>query len=189
MTAGITVWFTGLSGSGKSTLATGVFAELERRGIPAELLDADRTRRHLAPDLGFSPADRAENVRRLGFVAGLLSRHGVVTLVAAISPFRDGRDRLRATLPEWMEVFVDAPLALCERRDPLGLYRRFRAGEIAGISGLDAPYEPPLTPDVHCRTADESPEQSIARVLAALELRLRSAGRHAGQPGAVSPQV
>ena len=162
--AGLMVWFTGLSGAGKSTLARGVCREVAARGFPTELLDADEVRKHLSRGLGFRPEDRMENVRRLGYVAGLLTRHGVVTLVAAMSPDRSVRDEIRQQTGSFVEVFVDVPVEICERRDPVGLYRRFRSGEIHNVSGLDDPYEPPLQPEVHCLTAFETVEESVAKV-------------------------
>lgn len=159
------VWFTGLSGSGKSTLSRTVLAELLARGVRAELLDADQTRARLSAGLGFSRQDREENVRRLGFVANLLARHGVVTLVAAMSPYRAGRRQVRAESGCFVEVFVDAPIGVCEQRDPVGLYRRFRAGQIHSLNGLDEPYETPEAPEVHCRTSLEAIEECTAQVM------------------------
>lgn len=162
---GLMVWFTGLSGAGKSTIARGVWRDVAARGFPAELLDADEVRKHLSRGLGFRPEDRMENVRRLGYVAGLLTRHRVVTLVAAMSPDRSVRDEIRQQQGgSFLEVFVDVPVEVCERRDPVGLYRRFRSGEIHNVSGLDDPYERPLTPEVHCLTACETIEESVAKV-------------------------
>ena len=171
--AGTVIWFTGLSGAGKSTLARGLLEHL-RLTLPelrVELLDADQVRTHLSRDLGFSRADREENVRRLGYVAGLLSRHGVVVLVAAMSPYREGRNAVRHSVGHFVEVFVDAPLPTCEARDPTGIYGRFRRGEIQDVSGLDTPYEPPAAPEVHCRTAGSSPAVCIEQILRALGLR------------------
>jgi adenylylsulfate kinase len=153
------VWFTGLSGSGKSTLSRAVLAGLLAQGVRAELLDADQTRARLSAGLGFSRQDREENVRRLGFVANLLAKHGVVTLVAAMSPYREGRRPVR------VEVFVDAPIGVCEQRDPVGLYRRFRAGLIHSLNGLDEPYEIPESPEIHCRTSLDSIDGSTAQVM------------------------
>ena len=148
---GVVVWLTGLSGAGKSTIAARVDALLHARGRHSYILDGDNLRFGLCRDLGFSPEDRAENVRRLGEAARLLQDAGLIVLVAAISPYREDRARVRERLPpgHFLEVFVDAPLAVCESRDPKGLYRRARAGEIAGFSGIDAPYEPPEAPDLH----------------------------------------
>ncbi|MDC0719540.1 adenylyl-sulfate kinase [Nannocystis bainbridge] len=148
---GAVVWLTGLSGAGKSTIAAQVDAQLHARGRHSYILDGDNLRFGLCRDLGFSPEDRAENVRRLGEAARLLQDAGLIVLVAAISPYRDDRARVRERFPAgcFLEVFVDAPLAVCESRDPKGLYRRARAGEIADFSGIDAPYEPPDAPDLH----------------------------------------
>ncbi len=143
--AGATVWFTGLSGSGKSTVATEVERALIAAGRPAYVLDGDNLRHGLNGDLGYSAADRAENVRRVGHVARLFADAGVVALVPLISPYRADRDLVRAMhdaagLP-FHEVFVDTPIELCEQRDPKGLYAKARAGEITGFTGIDDPYE------------------------------------------------
>ena len=149
---GATVWFTGLSGSGKSTVANAVAARLFQLGRPAYVLDGDNVRHGLNADLGFSAADRAENVRRVGEVAALLADAGLVALVPVISPYRSDRDRVRAAHARadltFVEVFVDTPLELCEQRDPKGLYARARAGEITGMTGIDDPYEAPEHPEL-----------------------------------------
>jgi bifunctional enzyme CysN/CysC len=149
---GLTVWFTGLSGSGKSTVADGVASRLAGDGRAAYVLDGDNVRHGLNADLGFSAADRAENVRRLGEVARLLADAGLVALVPAVSPYRADRDRVRAAHDaaglRFVEVFVDTPLSLCEQRDPKGLYAKARAGQLAGMTGIDDPYEPPAAPDL-----------------------------------------
>ena len=149
---GATVWFTGLSGSGKSTVANAVAARLFQHGRPAYVLDGDNVRHGLNTDLGFSAADRAENVRRVGEVAALLADAGLVALVPVISPYRSDRDRVRAAHVRadltFVEVFVDTPLELCEQRDPKGLYARARAGEITGMTGIDDPYEAPEHPEL-----------------------------------------
>jgi len=166
---GATVWLTGLSGSGKSTVAV----ELERRlvadGRPAYILDGDNLRHGLNADLGFTDEDRTGNVRRVGEVARLLADAGVVALVPVISPFRAGRDGVRAMheaadVP-FLEVFVDTPIEVCEQRDPKGLYAKARAGEITGFTGIDSPYEPPASPELVLTPADGSPEQQATRVL------------------------
>jgi len=149
---GLTVWFTGLSGAGKTTICTAVHAELQARGYRVEMLDGDVVRRQLYPDLGFSKADRDENIRRIGFLAQLLTRNGVIALVAAISPYRAARDEVRKSIGHFLEVHVDAPLAVCEDRDPKGLYRRARSGDLRGLTGIDDPYEAPLAPEVRCAT-------------------------------------
>lgn len=170
---GAVLWLTGLSGSGKSTIATRVDALLHARGRHSYILDGDNLRFGLCRDLGFSPAERAENVRRLGEVARLLQDAGLFVLVAAISPYRDDRSRVRERLPagRFLEIFVDAPLAVCESRDPKGLYRRARAGEIAGFSGIDAPYEAPEAPDLHLAAAAGSPDDHAAAIVSLLDAR------------------
>jgi bifunctional enzyme CysN/CysC len=150
--SGATVWFTGLSGSGKSTIANAVAERLLEIGRPAYVLDGDNLRHGLNADLGFSAADRAENVRRVGEVARLMADAGLVVLVPVISPYRADRDRVRtahdAAGLRFVEIFVDTPLELCEQRDPKGLYAKARAGEVTGMTGIDDPYEPPLTPEL-----------------------------------------
>ncbi len=170
--AGATVWFTGLSGSGKSTVATACEARLVDEGRPAYVLDGDNIRHGLNADLGFSTADRAENVRRVGHVAALMADAGIVALVPLVSPYRADRDRVRelhevAGLP-FVEVFVDTPIELCEQRDPKGLYAKARAGELTGFTGLDDPYEAPERADLVLTPADGTPEQMAALVLARL---------------------
>ena len=150
--AGATLWFTGLSGSGKSSVAVEVERLLVADGRSAYLLDGDNLRHGLNGDLGFSDEDRIENVRRVGEVARLFADAGVVALVPLISPFRVGRDAARAvhgvaSVP-FAEIFVDTPLELCEQRDPKGLYAQARAGSLTGMTGIDAPYEPPLAPEL-----------------------------------------
>ena len=154
--AGLAVWFTGLSGSGKSTLSEAAYRWLKFNGHHVELLDGDEIRRHLSPELGFSPQDRHENIRRIAFIAELLTRNGIITLVSTISPYRAGRDLARSRIPNYMEIYVNASLEACEGRDTKGLYRRARAGEIKSFTGLDDPYEIPERPDVECFTDLES---------------------------------
>ena len=166
---GATVWFTGLSGSGKSTVAVACERLLVADGRPAYLLDGDNLRHGLNGDLGFSAEDRDENVRRVAEVARLFADAGMVALVPLISPYRAARDRARALheaagVP-FLEVFVDAPLELCEARDPKGLYARARAGELTGMTGVDDPYETPESPDL-VLTPDHGPAVAAAtRVL------------------------
>jgi bifunctional enzyme CysN/CysC len=175
-TSGATVWFTGFSGSGKSTVAAEVERLLLEAGRPAYLLDGDNLRHGLNGDLGFSSADRDENVRRVSEVARLFADAGIIALVPLISPYRAGRERARhahelAGLP-FVEVFVDTPLEECERRDPKGLYRQARAGEIKGFTGIDDPYEPPADPELVL-----TPSQGSATDLAAIVVtHLRTAG-------------
>lgn len=166
---GLTVWFTGLSGAGKSTLCREVERRLRERGCRVEVLDGDLVRRELTRGLGFSREDRDENIRRIGFVAHLLSRNGVIVLVAAISPYAATRQEVRQRVRRFVEVYVNAPLEVCEGRDPKGLYRRARAGEIPLFTGLSDPYEPPLAPEVECRTDLEPLPGCAERVMAALE--------------------
>ena len=172
-TQGLIVWITGLSGSGKTTICSAVHTELLARGIRVEVLDGDIVRKHLSRDLGFSKAERDENIRRIGFVAHLLMRNGVVALVSAISPYRAVRDEIRENMGKFLEVFVNAPLEICERRDPKGLYKRARAGEFRGFTGIDDPYEPPLAPEVECRTDIESEKESVEKVLGAILKSIR----------------
>ena len=168
---GATLWMTGLPGSGKSTVAAGVEAQLLGQGRATYILDGDNLRHGLNGDLGFSAEDRAENVRRTAEVSALLADAGVVVLVALVSPYRADRDAARAVheargLP-FLEIHVATSLEECERRDPKGLYARARAGEITGLTGVDDPYEPPDAAEVVVG-AGESPEEAVARVLAAL---------------------
>ena len=163
------MWFTGLSGAGKSTIASGVYEEVRSGTGRCELLDGDVLRNGLCSDLGFSKRDRHENVRRIGIVAELLSRHGIMVLIAAIAPYRESRNEVRKTLPHFIEVYVDAPLAVCESRDPKGLYRKVRAGQLPSFTGIDDPYEEPLAPNVHCFTNDELPRQSVKKVMEYLD--------------------
>jgi bifunctional enzyme CysN/CysC len=170
--AGATVWFTGLSGSGKSTVAVEVERAVVAAGRAAYLLDGDNVRHGLNADLGFSAADRAENIRRISEVARLFADAGVVALVPVISPYRADRDRARAIHEavglRFVEVFVDTPLEVCEARDPKGLYVKARAGEIRGFTGIDDPYEAPEHPDLRLTPADGDPAAQAARVLALL---------------------
>ena len=165
---GTVVWFTGLPSAGKTTIANLVAKRLEHAGVPYEVLDGDVVRTHLSKGLGFSKADRDENIRRIGFVAGLLARHGVTVLVSAISPYRDVRDEIRATVDGFVEVHVATSLATCQARDVKGLYAKHARGELRGLTGVDDPYEAPLDPELVLRTEDDSPEASAERVLAYL---------------------
>jgi len=180
--AGLTLWFTGLSAAGKSTLVRGVSERLLALGVRHEVLDADQVRKNLCPGLGFSKADRDENVRRISYVASLLTRNGVVVLVAAISPYRAARQDARERIGNFLEVFVDAPLAVCEERDPIGLYRRLRSGEIQHIAGIDDPYEAPLQPEIHCQTDRESVAESTERIVSAI-IREIGTGKEGEQQG------
>ena len=159
---------TGLSGAGKTTICQAVYTELLARGVRVEMLDGDVVRRHMCRDLGFSKTDRAENVRRIGYVAQLLTRNRVVTLVSAISPYRAARDEARAQVGRFLEVYVNAPVEVCEQRDPKGLYKKARTGEIQKFTGLDDPYEFPLAPEIECKTDQESVKDSVDKVMAAI---------------------
>jgi len=169
----VTLWFTGLSGSGKSTLANHVEQALVRREALAYVLDGDNIRHGLSANLGFSAEDRSENIRRIGEVAKLMNDAGVIVLTAFISPYRSDRARVRETLAQggFLEVFVDCPLEICERRDVKGLYRQARAGAIAEFTGISAPYEPPLAPELRVATAEHPLEACVAQVLGLLEAR------------------
>ncbi|MBY6094654.1 adenylyl-sulfate kinase [Ferrimonas balearica] len=167
------LWFTGLSGSGKSTIANALEQKLHQAGVHSYLLDGDNVRHGLNRDLGFSDDDRVENLRRVSEVAALMADAGLVVLTAFISPFRSERDAVRQRLPEgqFIEVFIDTPLAECERRDPKGLYQKARAGTIRQFTGIDSEYQAPEQPDVHLRTDQLTPEQCAERLLAALRER------------------
>ncbi len=175
---GAVVWLTGLSSSGKSTLARALERELHARRIRVYVLDGDNIRHGLNANLGFSPEDRTENIRRVGEVARLMADAGVVTLSAFISPYRADRRRARAIADEggcvFVEVFVNAPLEVCERRDPKNLYKRARAGEIKQFTGIDAPYEIPEAPEIVVRTDAQTATESVAAILAVLLPRLKA---------------
>ncbi len=166
---GVTVWFTGLSGAGKTTIRMAVEEKLRAQNYALEVLDGDIVRENLTKGLGFSKEDRDENIRRIGFVSHLLTRNGVIVLVSAISPYRNIRDEVRQKIGDFVEIFVNAPLAVCEDRDVKGLYKRARAGEIKQFTGIDDPYEAPLNPDIECRTDLETLEESTEKVLAGLK--------------------
>lgn len=166
---GVTVWFTGLSGAGKSTITTALAQLLREEGYKVEVLDGDVVREGLTRDLGFSREDRDENIHRIGFVCQLLTRNDVIVLVSAISPYRQAREEAKKKIGNFIEVYVNAPINVCEDRDVKGLYKRARAGEIKGFTGIDDPYEAPLNPDVECRTDLESVSESVAKVMAKME--------------------
>ena len=161
--AGLTVWFTGLPSAGKTTIARGVEKRLLDEGRRVEILDGDVVRTYLTKDLGYNRADRDENIRRIGFVAHLLSRNGVVVLCSVVSPYRDVRDEMRVLHDgRFFEVYVSTPPEVCAQRDVKGLYARARAGQVTGMTGVDDPYEPPLAPELevpaHLQTLEESVE-------------------------------
>lgn len=164
-----TIWFTGLSGSGKTTLALALARLLQTLCIPHELLDGDDIRAQLCCDLGFSCEDRCENVRRISYVAGLLNRHNVVAIVAAIAPFRDSREQARKRISRFIEVHVDCPIEALIQRDVKGLYRRALAGEILKFTGISDPYEPPKNPDIYLNSELQSAEESFAVLRSELE--------------------
>ena len=168
---GCCLWFTGLSGAGKSTIAGLVIDELRRRDHLVELLDGDEVREHLSKELGFSKEDRDTNIRRIGWVASVLARNGVVAVTAAISPYRSVRDEVRGWMDHFVEIHVATSLEECEARDVKGLYARARAGEIPEFTGVTDPYEPPLHPELRIETAGRRPEESAAEVLVWLEAR------------------
>ncbi|HAG79852.1 MAG TPA: adenylyl-sulfate kinase [Cyanobacteria bacterium UBA11162] len=166
---GVTLWFTGLSGAGKTTISQAVAEALRSQDYNIEILDGDIVRQNLTKGLGFSKADRDENIRRIGFVSHLLTRNGVIVLVSAISPYREIREEVRQRIGDFVEIYVNAPLEICEGRDVKGLYKRARSGEIKGFTGIDDPYEPPLNPEIECRTDQEELSESVAKVFQKLE--------------------
>jgi adenylylsulfate kinase len=166
---GLILWLTGLSGSGKTTLAKGLEQDLRERGCLVEVLDGDVVRTNLSKGLSYSREDRETNIRRMGFVAHLLSRNGVVAIVAAISPYRSARNEIRNLTEDFIEVYVNAPLEVCEARDTKGLYAMARAGEVNAFTGIDDPYEEPLNPTLICHTSEESVKESLSKVIAELE--------------------
>jgi adenylylsulfate kinase len=164
---GCTVWLTGLSASGKSTLANALEQRLWEKGVRSYVLDGDNVRHGLNKDLGFSPADRTENIRRIGEVAKLFTDAGVVNITAFISPYRSDRDAVRAIMKpgDFVEIYVACSLEECERRDPKGLYQKARAGQIPEFTGISAPYEEPLKPELVVRTDEKTLEESVDVVL------------------------
>jgi adenylylsulfate kinase len=172
-------WLTGLPSSGKTTLGTAVVELLQASGRKAELLDGDVVRREFWPELGFTKEDREENVRRLGMLAGTISRQGIA-VVSAVSPYRASRDLIRQESEDFLEIYVNAPLSVCERRDVKGMYRKARTGEIPTFTGVSDPYEAPLDPDVECRTDLETIEESIAKIMQAIALTLQPMEQFAG---------
>lgn len=168
---GVTVWFTGLSGAGKSTLAEALAPRLAALGRRVELLDGDAVRTHLSKGLGFSREDRDTNVRRIGWVAQLLTRNGVFVITAAISPYRDARQWCRETIKDFVEVYVSTPLEECAARDVKGLYAKALAGEIPHFTGVNDPYEPPTHPALELDTRGMAVDEGVERVLAVLRSR------------------
>ncbi|SER27303.1 adenylylsulfate kinase [Gracilibacillus ureilyticus] len=167
------LWFTGLSGSGKSTLTVALEKALYDQGIRTYRLDGDNIRHGLNNNLGFSPEDRKENIRRIGEVAKLMSDAGLITLTAFISPYQEDRDNVRQLLADgdFIEIYVKCSLEGCEQRDPKGLYQKARAGEIKGFTGIDAPYEQPVNPELTVDTEENTVEQSVANIIQYLKTR------------------
>ncbi|MCL7976769.1 MAG: adenylyl-sulfate kinase [marine benthic group bacterium] len=168
------IWFTGLSGSGKSTLANELDWRLFERGISSYVLDGDNIRHGLNGDLGFSPEARTENIRRIGEVAKLFADAGTIAITAFISPYREDRDKVRALLDrdeDFLEVFVEAPLEVCEERDPKGLYKKARSGEIPEFTGISAPYEAPLSPEIVVNTTSDDVASCVDRIIDVLAER------------------
>ncbi|MBW4695441.1 MAG: adenylyl-sulfate kinase [Lyngbya sp. HA4199-MV5] len=161
--SGIILWLTGLSGAGKTTIAQHLEHKRQERDRPVERLDGDAICQNLSKGLGFSREDQDTNVRRVGYVANLLSRNGVIVIVALISPYRSIRDELRSTLNHFVEIYINAPLEVCEARDVKGLYAKARSGQIKSFTGVDDPYETPLNPDITCYTAAETVEENVAK--------------------------
>ena len=170
---GVCVWFTGLSGSGKSTTASSLTGLLHERGRELTVLDGDVVRTHLSQGLGFSREDRDTNVRRIGFVAAEVVRHGGIAITAAVSPYRATRDEVRAMMPDgaFLEVFVDTPIEVCEDRDVKGWYAKARTGEVTAFTGVDDPYEPPLHAELTLHTVDTTVESNALSVLQELDAR------------------
>lgn len=172
MKKGFTIWFTGLSGAGKSTLSAPVAAELTAQGYKVEILDGDEVRTHLSKGLSFSKEDRDTNIRRIGWVAKTLSKHGVVAITAAISPYRDVRNEVRGWIENagagFIEVYVHCPIEVLAERDVKGLYKKAIAGEIKHFTGVSDPYEPPTNPDVTVDSSRESIDESVRKIVAKL---------------------
>ena len=165
MNSGFVIWFTGLPCSGKTTLSRMVEQHLRQLGARVEVLDGDVVRTHLSKGLGFSKADRDENIRRIGFVCELLARNGVIAIAAAVSPYREVREQVRSRIRNFVEVYVECPLEVLIHRDVKGHYKKALAGEIQQFTGITDPYEPPLAAEVVVHSADEPPEESTRRIL------------------------
>lgn len=164
--SGVVVWLTGLPCSGKTTIAQKLAEHLRKNGKKVEIIDGDVIRQYISKGLGFSREDRFENIRRVSFVANLLSRNGVIVIVAVISPYREMRKMAREMIEtDFIEVFVNAPLEVCKKRDVKGMYKKAERGEIKGFTGIDDPYEPPENPDVECKTDIETVEESVKKIL------------------------
>jgi adenylylsulfate kinase len=158
------IWLTGLPCSGKTTLGLALTERLKSAGIKVELLDGDAVRAELWPELGFNSWDRDKNVHRFGFLAGMLSRQGIIAVVSAVSPYRAARELVRKANPDFIEVYVNAPLAICEKRDVKGMYHRARMGELDGFTGVGDPYERPVDYEVECFTDRETVDQCVDKI-------------------------
>ncbi len=162
---GFTIWFTGLPCSGKTTLSRRVFEYIKELGLRVELLDGDVIRRHFSQELGFSERERKINIRRIGFVSHLLTRNGIITVVAAIAPYKDVREENRKLIGRYVEVFCNCPLEVAEKRDVKGMYKKARLGEIKNFTGISDPYEPPDNPDILINTHKEDVDESVSKII------------------------
>lgn len=162
---GLTIWLTGLSGAGKTTIGKAIVEKLSNQHQKVSLLDGDILRQTLCKGLGFSRSDREENIRRIAGLADSLTREGNIVIVSVISPYRSQREKLKQQISPFIEVYVNAPLAVCEQRDVKGLYKKARCGEITNFTGIDDPYEPPLHPDIECKTDCETVNECVKKIL------------------------
>ena len=169
LTKGVTVWMTGLPSSGKSTIGRLLERQLRKANLKVELLDGDVIRTNLSKGLSFSREDRDINIKRVGFVCQLLTRNGVIAIATVISPYREIRDYVRRMVGNFVEVYIKTSVQECEKRDVKGLYKQARAGQISGFTGIDDPYEEPLSPEVICETERETPEESVQKVINRLQ--------------------
>lgn len=158
------IWLTGLSGAGKTTIAQSLYKRMQDEQIPSELLDGDQIRQ-IFPTTGFSHAERDMHIRRMGFLASRLEAHGVTVIASLISPYRDSRRFVRGLCKNFVEVYISTPLNVCEKRDPKGLYAKYRRGELKGFTGLDDPYEAPIEPQIEINTTDISVADSVQKIL------------------------
>jgi adenylylsulfate kinase len=162
---GVTLWFTGLSGAGKTTVALEVEKRLRKKGLKVEILDGDAVRNNLSPELGFSPKERSENIRRISYIAQLLTRNDVITLCPVISPYQKDREEARRMIGNFVEIYVNTPLAVCEQRDVKGLYQKARLGEIVDFTGISDPYEQPTNPDIEIDTEGATIEECADKII------------------------